>query len=81
MNVRVKLFAAARDAVGCDFVEVQLPEAASIADLRRTLAATCPALGAWSSHLLFAMDCRYTTDTTLIDVEAELAAFPPVSGG
>lgn len=81
MRVRVRLFAAAREAAGCDVVEVELPEAASIADLRRRLAETWPALQVWSPHLLFALDCQYATDATVIDSDADLAAFPPVSGG
>lgn len=81
MKVRVRLFAAARQAAGCEVVEVQLPEPASIADLRRRLAETWPALQVWSPHLLFALGCQYATDATMIEGDAEIAAFPPVSGG
>jgi molybdopterin converting factor small subunit len=81
MMVRVRLFAAARDAAGCESVEVQVPESASIADLRRLLIVSSPSLSRWGPHLLFAMDCQYTTDATRIAAKAEIAAFPPVSGG
>lgn len=81
MNVRVRLFAAARDAAGCDVVEVHVSESATIADLRRVLAEAYPALSSWCPHLLFAQECRYASDATPIAATAEIAAFPPVSGG
>lgn len=81
MIVSVRLFAAARDAAAVDGVTVELPEPATIADLRRRLTDACPALRMWGPHLLFAVNCQYATDATPIDAGAELAAFPPVSGG
>lgn len=81
MNVRVKLFAAAQQQVGQDVVQVELPESATVADLREHLAARFPALRSWVSHLLFAVNHQYATDDVPLAADAEIAGFPPVSGG
>jgi molybdopterin converting factor small subunit len=81
VNVRVRLFAAAREQLGQEVVSVELPEPANVGDLRRQLAAQYPALQTWVPHLLFAADLQYVTDDQCLDPTAELAAFPPVSGG
>ena len=64
MKVRVRLFAAARDAAGCDAVDLDIPHAATVADVRRQLSAACPALRAWTPYLLFALDHHYADDST-----------------
>ncbi|MHB8971436.1 MAG: MoaD/ThiS family protein [Pirellulaceae bacterium] len=81
MIVRLRLFAAARQAVECDAVEMELPEPVTVADVRRQLAIRFPALGTLVAHLLFALNHRYVTDDVPVPPEAELASFPPVSGG
>lgn len=81
MIVRVRLFAAARQAAECDVVEVELPEPVTVADVRRQLAIRFPALETWAAHLLFALNHHYVTDDVPVTPEAELAGFPPVSGG
>jgi molybdopterin converting factor small subunit len=81
MIVRVRLFAVARQAAECDVVEMELPEPATVADVRRQLATRCPALETWVAHLLFALNHHYVTDDSPVPPDAELAGFPPVSGG
>lgn len=81
MMVQVKLFAAARQAVGEPAIEIELREPATVADLRAQLVDRYPALAPWQSHLLFAVDQQYAADTQALDAQAEVACFPPVSGG
>lgn len=81
MKVCVRLFAAARQQVGQDRVSVELPEAATVADLRRGLAEQYPALQDRAARLLFAVDRQYATDDASLAADAEIAGFPPVSGG
>jgi molybdopterin synthase sulfur carrier subunit len=81
MNVRVRLFAAARQAAGRDAVEVDLPPGATIADLRGRLAEEFPQLSAILPHVLFAVNTEYAGDSTPIPAGAEIACIPPVSGG
>jgi molybdopterin converting factor subunit 1 len=81
MKVRIKLFAVARERLGRDVVEVELPTGATIAELKRAVGSEYPALGAVLSHALWAINAEYATDTTLITDQSEIALIPPVSGG
>jgi sulfur-carrier protein len=81
MNVNVRLFARARDLAGSDRVQVNLPPAARVLDLRAALAERFPALRPLVPGLLVAIGTDYADDATAIDREAEIACFPPVSGG
>ena len=81
MNLSVKLFARARDLAGSETVEVDLPDSATVADLRSALAETTPQLRPLLPNLHVAMGTDYASDDTVIDPSQEIACFPPVSGG
>ena len=81
MNVRVRLFAVARQAAGQEAVELVLPEGATVADVRRQLAAHVPSLSAMLSRMLFAVNARVAADQTIVPADADVACIPPVSGG
>ena len=81
MNVRVRLFAAAKEAAGRGAVEIELPEGASIAQLRRRLAEQIPQLSGLLPRVLFAIGTQYAQDTDAIPPGADVACIPPVSGG
>ena len=81
MNVRVRLFAAARRAAGRDAVDVELPEAASIAQLRRRLALEIPQVSDLLRRAMFAIDTEYAADGDSFYPGADVAFIPPVSGG
>lgn len=81
MKLEVKLFARARDLAGAESVTVELPETASVADLRLALGKQCPALRPLISSLLVAVGTDYAEENTPLEPSAEIACFPPVSGG
>lgn len=81
MRVSVKMFAAARDAVGSPEVSVELAEGARVADLRRELVKNYPQLSALVERTLFAIDAKYANDGDLLPMDGEIACIPPVSGG
>lgn len=81
MKVRVKLFAVARQRIGCETIEVELPQAATVASLRSAIAEQHPSLADVIRHVRFAVDSDYASDATPIRAAAELAVIPPVSGG
>jgi molybdopterin converting factor subunit 1 len=81
MKVRVKLFAVARQRVGREAIEVELPQTATVASLRSAIAEQHPPLADVIRHVRFAVDSDYATDATPIRAAAELAVIPPVSGG
>lgn len=81
MLVELRLFALARDRVGQPTVTLDLPELATVADLKRALIERRPELAPLLPALRFAVDSAYADDDATIPAGAELAAIPPVSGG
>ncbi len=81
MKTTVKLFAGARELAGQGQIELELPPAATVAQLRAALLADCPALASLLPHTLFAINTNYATDDTPVPEGAEIACIPPVSGG
>ena len=81
MKLTVKLFARARDLAGSDRIELDLPEAARVADLRAALTAACSAMAPLVPRLLVAVGTDYARDDLPLTPDAEVACFPPVSGG
>ncbi|MCG8585576.1 MAG: MoaD/ThiS family protein [Pirellulales bacterium] len=81
MTICAKLFAAARQVVGGESIEVQLHDGATVADLRQALAATHPELQALLPHAAFAVDEEYAPDTQKLNEQQSVACIPPVSGG
>jgi molybdopterin converting factor subunit 1 len=81
MKVHVQLFAAAREQVGADTVDVVLAEAPTVGALRRALAQQYPQLARLTDQLMFSVDADYANDRTELTAASDIAAIPPVSGG
>jgi molybdopterin converting factor subunit 1 len=81
MRVPVRLFAVARQRAGRPVVELDLPDGATVADLKAALAEAVPELAAILAAARFAVDSEYADDASPIRPGAELALIPPVSGG
>jgi len=81
MKVRVKLFAVARQQVGRDCIEVELPAAATIRQLRGALVEQFPPLAEVIPHARLAVNSEYAADAATIPAAADVAIIPPVSGG
>lgn len=81
MNVRVRLFAVAKELAGCDSVSLDLPEGSTVAQLRVRLAAEVPALAAVLPQVLFAVGSEYAPNDAVLGAGSEVACIPPVSGG
>jgi molybdopterin converting factor subunit 1 len=81
VNVRIRLFAVAKDLAGRDSISLELPAGSTIAHLRARLAAEVPPLGAVLPQVLFAIGSQYATDDTVVSANSEVACIPPVSGG
>lgn len=81
MKISVRLFARARDLAGSPVVELELRDGATVADLRAALLESRPQLQPLAASLLVAVNSEYASDATVIERTAEVACFPPVSGG
>jgi molybdopterin converting factor subunit 1 len=81
MILQVRMFARARDLAKTDVLRVELPEGATVADLRRRLAIVCPALAGLLERSALAVDSEFAADSLVLSDGAEVALLPPVSGG
>lgn len=81
MNVRVQLFARARDLAGAEWVTLELVELATVGDLRRSLTQQLPGLKALIARSAIALNEEFANDSQTIDEHSKLALLPPVSGG
>jgi molybdopterin converting factor small subunit len=79
--VTILLFARARDMAGADVVELTVPPAATVADVRHALAAAHPNLAGLAVRSAVAVNNDYAGDDVQIPLHAEIALVPPVSGG
>ena len=79
MNIPVRLFARAREIVGSDIIKVEMPEGATVGELRRKLAEIYPRLAELLKHSALAVDEEFAKDDQ--PVRGEVALLPPVSGG
>jgi len=81
-RVKVLLFATLRErAGGIKFIELDLPEGATVSDLKTQIAREFPALEASMKSVLTTINREYAFDEAILPNGAELAMFPPVSGG
>lgn len=81
MKLRVQMFAFARQCAGADSLEIELPEGATIADLRQGLFTRLPELSSLGPRLLFAVNGEYAAESAVLPPGCEVACIPPVSGG
>lgn len=81
MIVKVNLFAAAKDMVGSENVEVELDDAATLRELKQMLAERHPDMMDIIDKSAFAVDQEYANDSRALYHGAEVGLIPPVSGG
>jgi molybdopterin converting factor subunit 1 len=81
MTFRVHLFARARDLAGAALVEVDLPEGATVGELRCRLGVEHPALSSLLERSALAVNDEFAEEEKCLPRDAEIALLPPVSGG
>jgi len=77
----VQLFAGARDLAGAASISVELPNGATVAELKRAIGDRFPALSQLLTRSRIAVIREFADDSAVIPEGAELALIPPVSGG
>src|SRR5437762_5041566 len=80
MNVRVRLFASAREAAGVGHLVLDLPDGATVGDAIAAVTKAHPLVGE-IRQMIVARDRDYVTADTRLEDGNEVALIPPVSGG
>jgi molybdopterin converting factor subunit 1 len=81
MQVRIRLFASLREAVGRSETELLLAPGATAEDAWHTLVSAHPALAPRRASLAASVNRRYAPFDTPLAEGDELVFIPPVSGG
>ncbi|MGH7127922.1 MAG: MoaD/ThiS family protein [Planctomycetaceae bacterium] len=81
MTLTVRLFARARDIAGAESVALELPDSATVADLRAALVERYPPMRPLADSLLIAVGTDYAAESKRLAPADQIACFPPVSGG
>ena len=81
MNFRVLFFSMLQDITSTAAIDLSCEGCATVGDLVAMLYARWPALEAWDSSLLIAVDQAYVKRSAALHDGAEVALMPPVQGG
>ena len=74
-------FATLRDYVNAKTIEVDVPSDITVAGLKELLVKSYPKMVPAQNSIMAAINREYAADEQVIPLNAEIALFPPVSGG
>jgi molybdopterin converting factor subunit 1 len=81
MHIKILFFATLRDYVGARSLEMDVPAETTILQLIGILINAYPRLSPVKDSMMVAINREYAPDEKIIPPDAEIAFFPPVSGG
>ncbi len=80
-NVKVLFFATLRDRAGAKSLEIEIPEGANVGQLKDQIGRDHPNLEQSMQSVVVAINREFAFDESVLPESAEVAMFPPVSGG
>jgi molybdopterin converting factor subunit 1 len=80
-RVKLLFFATLRDRAGTKSMELDIPADLTVRGLKEKLSNDYPNLKESMASVLISINREYAFDDAVIPANAELAMFPPVSGG
>ncbi len=80
-RIKLLFFATLRDRAGTRSMELEIPANLTVQGLKDKLSNEYPTLKDSMSSVLITINREYAFDEAVIPPNAELAMFPPVSGG
>ena len=80
-RIKLLFFATLRDRAGTKSMELDIPEGMTVRGLKEMISDEYPNLKESMSSVLITIDREYAFDEAVIPPNAEMAMFPPVSGG
>ena len=81
IQITVLFFATLRDKAGTRSTALEIDSGMTIEQLKAALALKYPNLNGLINHCLVSINHEYRFDESVIPAGAEIALFPPVSGG
>jgi molybdopterin converting factor subunit 1 len=81
MKVKIFFFATLSDYAGAKTVDLEVPAEITVAMLKELLVNKYPRMAAAQKSIMVAVNREYAASEQKIPLNAEIALFPPVSGG
>jgi MoaE-MoaD fusion protein len=81
MKHKILFFATLSECVGAKTIEFELPADTTVAMLKELLVKIYPKLEPTQKSIMVAVNREYAAGEQIIPLDAEIALFPPVSGG
>ena len=80
-HITVLLFATLRDRAGIKSTELEIPPEMTVQDLKDLLVESYPGLQETMDTVVVSINREFAFDENVVPENAEVAMFPPVSGG
>ena len=80
-KIKVRLFAVLREVVGEREITITVPGGVTVSYLNNEILKKYPQLKSFSNKFVTSVNCKVTTEDTIITSSDEIALLPPVSGG
>jgi molybdopterin converting factor subunit 1 len=80
-HIKLLFFATIRDRAGTKSLEMDIPTEMTILELKERLVSEYPNLKESLHSVLMTINREYAFDEAVVPSNAEIALFPPVSGG
>lgn len=80
-KIKILFFATIKDKFGKRSLELEVPNSMTVLQLKEKLANEYPNLKDLLKSILISINQEYSFDDAIIPSNAEIALFPPVSGG
>jgi molybdopterin converting factor subunit 1 len=81
MRIKILFFATLRDYAGIKALELDIPADTTVAGLKELLTSRYPKMIPAQKSIMAAINREFAAEEQLIPMDAEIALFPPVSGG
>lgn len=81
MRIKLLFFATLRDRAGMRSLELDIPDGMTVQELKDKISADYPNLRQSMETVLISVNKEYAFDEAILPADAEIAMFPPVSGG
>ena len=81
IRIKILFFATLRDRAGTRETELEIEDGTTVLDLKTVLTEKYPSAGPTLDTALVSVNKEFAFDSDVIPAGAEIAVFPPVSGG
>lgn len=81
IHIRVLFFATLRERAGIKSTEIDISNETTVQELKNILVEKYPELKGSMDSVVIAINREFAFDEALVPADAEVALFPPVSGG